>query len=58
MALSGRPKVLNYDQLPDAVKRCEYAVRGELYRAATARVASGKEVRHCIHARLLLRMIH
>ncbi len=36
--------VLNYDLLPEHVKRCEYAVRGELYRAATERVAAGKEV--------------
>ena len=38
------PKVLNYDTLPENVKRCEYAVRGELYNAAQKRVQSGKEV--------------
>lgn len=42
---TARPKVLNYDLLPETVKRCEYAVRGELYLAATKRVAAGKEVR-------------
>lgn len=36
--------MLNYDSLPDVVKRCEYAVRGELYMAAQARVKAGKEV--------------
>jgi glutamate--glyoxylate aminotransferase len=38
------PKVLNYDTLPENVKTCEYAVRGELYNAAQKRVQSGKEV--------------
>lgn len=38
------PRVLNYDLLPENVKRCEYAVRGELYRAAQTRVQAGKEV--------------
>lgn len=38
------PRVLNYESLPDAVKQCEYAVRGELYAAAQARVKAGKEV--------------
>lgn len=42
--MAAQPRVLNYDSLPDHVKHCEYAVRGELYRAATERVAAGKEV--------------
>jgi hypothetical protein len=40
-----RRPVVTEDTLPDVVNRCEYAVRGELFKAAQARAAQGKEVR-------------
>lgn len=40
----GRGKVLTYDTIADCVKKCEYAVRGEIYLAATERIKAGKEV--------------
>lgn len=39
-----RGKVLTYDTIADCVKKCQYAVRGEIYLAATERIKSGKEV--------------
>ncbi|CAN0390470.1 unnamed protein product, partial [Hapterophycus canaliculatus] len=39
-----RQKVLTYDTIADCVKKCQYAVRGEIYLAATERIKAGKEV--------------
>lgn len=39
-----RGKVLTYDTIAECVKKCQYAVRGEIYLAATERIKSGKEV--------------
>jgi len=35
---------LTYDTIAECVKKCQYAVRGEIYLAATERIKSGKEV--------------
>ncbi|CBJ25743.1 nicotinanamine aminotransferase A [Ectocarpus siliculosus] len=43
MAASGG-KVLTYDTIAECVKDCQYAVRGEIYLAATERIKAGKEV--------------
>lgn len=40
----GRGKVLTYDTIAECVKKCEYAVRGEIYLAATERIKAGKVV--------------
>lgn len=47
--MAGRPtgvrgKVLTYDTIAQCVKDTQYAVRGEIYLAATQRIAEGKEV--------------
>lgn len=39
-----REKSLTYDTMAECVKKCQYAVRGEIYLAATERIKSGKEV--------------
>lgn len=39
-----RGKVLTYDTIAQCVKDCQYAVRGEIYLAATERIKAGKEV--------------
>lgn len=39
-----REKVLTYDTIAECVKKCQYAVRGEIYLAATERIKAGKEV--------------
>lgn len=39
-----RGKVLTYDTIAECVKKCQYAVRGEIYLAATERIKAGKEV--------------
>lgn len=39
-----RGKVLTYDTIAECVKDCQYAVRGEIYLAATERIKAGKEV--------------
>lgn len=36
--------MLTYDTIAECVKKCEYAVRGEIYLAATERIKAGKEV--------------
>ncbi|CAM9639866.1 unnamed protein product, partial [Scytosiphon promiscuus] len=43
MAAPGQ-KVLTYDTIAECVKKCQYAVRGEIYLAATERIKAGKEV--------------
>ncbi|CAM9863889.1 unnamed protein product, partial [Discosporangium mesarthrocarpum] len=37
-------KILTYEKIAESVKRAEYAVRGEIYLAATERIKAGKEV--------------
>lgn len=44
MAAANSDKVLAYEKISEAVKRAEYAVRGEIYLAASARIKAGKEV--------------
>lgn len=39
-----RGKVLTYDTIAECVRKCQYAVRGEIYLAATERIKAGKEV--------------
>lgn len=41
---AGSGKVLTYDTIAECVKKCEYAVRGEIYIAATERIKAGKVV--------------
>lgn len=36
--------MLTYDTIAECVKKCQYAVRGEIYLAATERIKAGKEV--------------
>lgn len=36
--------MLTYDTIADCVRNCQYAVRGEIYLAATERIKAGKEV--------------
>lgn len=35
---------MTYDTISECVKKCQYAVRGEIYLAATERIKAGKEV--------------
>lgn len=35
---------MTYDTIAECVKKCQYAVRGEIYLAATERIKAGKEV--------------
>jgi len=42
------PKALDYDSLNENVKKCQYAVRGELYLRASELQKEGKKVIYCL----------